>query len=178
MELKAQLSKPFTDKQKTDFIINCNHLQGFEIKETDVALEAWGNSEYEIFDKAKFNKYTENDNKAKSARVNQEFSFVINGTELFFDTTRETQQDLLTAKEFLTSGAEKYDWWDNKGTYFAFTDINQIIEVSNVFMQKANVYPIWAYYKSLIDKTTTIGELEGIDINYNITLGGNNDITN
>ena len=40
MEIKAQLNKPFTDKQRADFIVENNHQLGYEIKETDEALLA------------------------------------------------------------------------------------------------------------------------------------------
>ena len=176
MEIKAILYKPYTEEEKEHFIINESHRKGFDIVETETSIESWGRSEQDIFEEFKQKKYVENDNKAKTARINQEFSVVINEVELFFDTTRDTQQDLSTAKDFLSAGAEKYDWWDNKGTYFSFTNVEQILEVSMVFMEKANIYPIWAYYKNLIDKTTTIRELEQIDINYNINLGDNDDI--
>jgi len=48
MELKAKLNKPYTEKQKTDFIVKQNHDKGYEIKETETALEAWGYTEDEI----------------------------------------------------------------------------------------------------------------------------------
>lgn len=47
MEIKAQLSKPYTDKQKMDFIVTYNHNQGYEIRESETALEAWGYTEEE-----------------------------------------------------------------------------------------------------------------------------------
>lgn len=48
MEIKATLQKPYTDKQRMDFIVTYNHNQGYEIRETDSALEAWGYTEEEI----------------------------------------------------------------------------------------------------------------------------------
>ena len=42
MEIKAQLNKPYTEEQKFDFIVQNNHNQGYNIKETDTAMEAWG----------------------------------------------------------------------------------------------------------------------------------------
>lgn len=47
MEIKAILNKPYTDKQRLDFIVLNNHNKGYEIKETESALEAWGNTEEE-----------------------------------------------------------------------------------------------------------------------------------
>lgn len=40
MEIKATLNKPYTDKQKADFIVENNHNKGYEIQETDEALLA------------------------------------------------------------------------------------------------------------------------------------------
>ena len=177
MEIKARLSKPYTEKQKLDFIVEYNHRCGFEIRETETFLEAWGNTEHEDIENIKQVKYKENDEKAKQARVNQEFTVTLNDIELLFDTTRETQQDLLTAKDFLSAGAEKYDWWDNNGTHYAFTSVEEIITISSIFMEKANIYPIWSYYKKLIDEANTKQEVESININYNIKLGDPNDIT-
>lgn len=40
MEIKAELKKPYTDKQRADFIVENNHNHGYEIQETDEALLA------------------------------------------------------------------------------------------------------------------------------------------
>ena len=40
MEIKAQLKKPYTNKQRADFIVENNHKLGYEIQETDDALLA------------------------------------------------------------------------------------------------------------------------------------------
>lgn len=48
MEIKDSLVKPYTDKQRMDFIVKNNHQQGYEIKETETALEAWGYTQEEI----------------------------------------------------------------------------------------------------------------------------------
>ena len=48
MEIKAELKKPYTENEKLDFVVEYNHNQGCEIKETETALEAWGYTNYEI----------------------------------------------------------------------------------------------------------------------------------
>ena len=48
MEIKATLNKPYTDKQRIDFIVEQNHTNGYEIKETEQVLEAWGYTAEEI----------------------------------------------------------------------------------------------------------------------------------
>ena len=48
MEIKAQLLQPFNEEEKIDFIVEQNHKNGYEIRETETALQAWGYSEEEI----------------------------------------------------------------------------------------------------------------------------------
>ena len=47
MEIKSQLDKPYTEEQRINFIVENNHRQGYEIRETETALEAWGYTEEE-----------------------------------------------------------------------------------------------------------------------------------
>lgn len=47
MEIKTKLLKPYTESEKIDFIVEQNHKNGYEIKETETALEAWGYTEEE-----------------------------------------------------------------------------------------------------------------------------------
>ena len=48
MEIKAILQKPITDGQRLDFVVEYNHNQGYEIKETEDELQALGYTEDEI----------------------------------------------------------------------------------------------------------------------------------
>ena len=48
MEIKATLEKPYTEQERIDFIMTENRHNGYEIKETESALEAWGYTEEEI----------------------------------------------------------------------------------------------------------------------------------
>lgn len=47
MEIKATLNKPCSEKDRLDFIVEKNHQNGYEIRETETALEAWGLTEAE-----------------------------------------------------------------------------------------------------------------------------------
>lgn len=47
MEIKATLDKPYTERQRVDFIVEQNHRFGYEVRETALALEAWGYTEEE-----------------------------------------------------------------------------------------------------------------------------------
>lgn len=42
MEIKATLNKPYTEAQRLEFVVTNNHQKGYEIRETNSALEAWG----------------------------------------------------------------------------------------------------------------------------------------
>lgn len=48
MEIKAQLLQPFNEEEKIDFIVEQNHNNGYEIRETETALEAWGYTTEEL----------------------------------------------------------------------------------------------------------------------------------
>lgn len=48
MEIKARLLKPFSKKEKMNFIVKYNHNLGCEIKETNEAFEAFGLTKEEI----------------------------------------------------------------------------------------------------------------------------------
>lgn len=47
MEIKAKLQKPYEEPERISFIVIYNHNQGYEIRETEEALEAWGYTEEE-----------------------------------------------------------------------------------------------------------------------------------
>lgn len=48
MEIKAQLKKPYTESQRTGFIVKYNHQLGYTINETATELQALGYTEEEI----------------------------------------------------------------------------------------------------------------------------------
>lgn len=47
MEIKAELKQPYTENERINFIVEQNHQLGYEIRETDISLEAWGYTEEE-----------------------------------------------------------------------------------------------------------------------------------
>lgn len=56
MEVKATLKNPFSEEERLSFILENNHLKGWQINETDTELQALGYSDLEI---AKGNKLSE-----------------------------------------------------------------------------------------------------------------------
>lgn len=65
MEIKNKLEKPYTDKQRMDFIVVNNHQLGYEIRETSEALEAWGYTQEEQEEQEKQRRNSEIDSKIK-----------------------------------------------------------------------------------------------------------------
>lgn len=47
MEIKASLEKPYEEVERLDFIVEQNHHNGYEIRETEEVLEAWGYTDAE-----------------------------------------------------------------------------------------------------------------------------------
>lgn len=47
MQIKATLNKPYEDNERMAFIVEQNHQRGYEIRETETALEAWGKTDEE-----------------------------------------------------------------------------------------------------------------------------------
>lgn len=47
MEIKAELQKPYTEEERINFIVTQNHENGYEIRETEEVLQAWGYTEEE-----------------------------------------------------------------------------------------------------------------------------------
>lgn len=60
MEIKAQLNKPYTIGQRVEFVEENQNSKDYEIRETEVALEAWGLTEEE---KAKAEEKARKDNR-------------------------------------------------------------------------------------------------------------------
>lgn len=48
MELKAELKQPYTEDERCNFIDEQNHMLGYEIREVEDGLEAWGKTEDEL----------------------------------------------------------------------------------------------------------------------------------
>ena len=65
MELKATLNKPYTDKERMNFIVEQNHKLGYEIRETETELQAWGKTEEEIQEQLQKQRNKEIDEKVK-----------------------------------------------------------------------------------------------------------------
>ncbi len=50
MEIKDRLNRPYTEVERMQFIVSNNHQKGYEIRNTEYGMEAWGYTDEEIAD--------------------------------------------------------------------------------------------------------------------------------
>lgn len=65
MEIKVTIQKPYTEEQRLGFIVSQNHRNGYEIRETETELQAWGYTTEEIEEQQKQARNQEIDDKIK-----------------------------------------------------------------------------------------------------------------
>ena len=65
MEIKAELKQPYTEDERIEFIVEQNHKLGYEIRETETELQAWGKTEEEIQEQLQKQRNQEIDEKVK-----------------------------------------------------------------------------------------------------------------
>ena len=88
MVLKAKLTKPYTDKERIEFIVENNHKLGYTIKNVDDGMEAYDYTEEE---KAEFKKQydsemLENEFKEKKQKILMDYLDAMihnNSSEMF-----------------------------------------------------------------------------------------------
>ena len=69
MEIKSELLKPYTEEEKIEFIVEQNHKNGYEIRETETALEAWGYTDEEKQEQERECRNQEIDEKIKELQI-------------------------------------------------------------------------------------------------------------
>lgn len=117
MEIKATLKKPYTDKQKANFIVANNHNKGYEIKETSEALEAWGLTEEE-------QKQADLENKQKAVRAVREqyFTEYVDWYQskplLWEEMTEEERAYIAEYRQYLKDYTKGENWWEQNPKTF------------------------------------------------------------
>lgn len=117
MEIKATLNKPYNDKQRADFIVVNNHTLGYEIKETETSLEAWGLTEEE-------QKQADLENKQKSVRAVREQYFAdyvdfYQSKPLYWEELdEEFKQQVSDYRNYLKDYTKQENWWESNPLTF------------------------------------------------------------
>ena len=160
MELKSTLQKPYTDIERADFVVENNHRLGYEIRETETELQAWGMDDNDILIQLKEQRISENDGLRDTALLRG-----VTYNNVLFDSDTE-QKTNLTAKFLMMSATDTVTWFgmDNQALLCTKADIlaiGQLIEELHSFCWGNN-----AYIKEQIANAETVEEVNAIEIDY------------
>ena len=117
MEIKVTLNKPYTSKERADFIVENNHRKGYEIKETETALEAWGYTEEEQAEK-------DLENKKASVKAIREQYFTdyvdwYQSKPLLWEEREEAdKQAIADYRQYLKDYTKQDNWWEQNPLNF------------------------------------------------------------
>ena len=168
MEIKAELKQPYTEKERIDFIVEQNHKLGYTIEEADNALLAWGKSDEEILEHARFEKQAENTTKAKQAIEDGYVTF----KDAQFETNAQTVGDLTATMLMLQAQQDPsaiYMWLskDDKVVELTLEDFGTlgglIAEYKNTIWQEKYIA-----YKTQIEQAQTVDAVNNINLDYTL----------
>lgn len=160
MELKNRLNKPYTEQERIEFIVKNNHNNGYEIRETETQLQAWGNDENDKFLIAKENKILLNDELRDSALLGG-----VTYQNVLFDSDTDQKVNLL-ATVGMMSDEDTITWYgmDNQGLLCTKADLMAIGGL--ITELHSYCWGMNAYIKEQIQNAETMEELDNIEINY------------
>ena len=177
MEIKATLNKPYTDKQRADFIVQYNHQLGYEIKETETALQAWGLDDTELLQQAKENKYNEANNKAREYLETGSALFEFEKDENIYHIEATDGNiakiglkatALLLAQDYTTT----FPWNTKEDININLNALEGKAIAEGLGAIQDEVWTVkFPYYITLIDNATTVDEVNAIVIDYTQTGG-------
>ena len=174
MEIKATLNKPYTDKQRVDFIVQYNHQLGYEIRETEIALEAWGDTQEELLEQAKQSKYQEANLKANEFLQSGEALYEFEPDKHIEATDGNIAKMTAYALAYVTGQLQPEDTvvWNTKED--ETVNLNQA-QVGSILQGLGQVQAVvWSVqypvYVSMIESATTVEEVEAIVIDYTLPV--------
>lgn len=160
MEIKEILKKPYTEQERIEFIVDNNHNLGYEIRETETELQAWGNDENDKFLIAKENKILLNDELRDRALLGG-----VTYQNVLFDSDTDQKVNLL-ATVGMMSDEDTITWYgmDNQGLLCTKADLMAIGGL--ITELHSYCWGMNAYVKEQIQNAETMEELDNIEINY------------
>ncbi|MBS4760283.1 MAG: hypothetical protein KHX03_06260 [Clostridium sp.] len=174
MEIKAQLQKPYTESQKTNFIVEYNHNQGFLIEENETALIAKGYTDEESLRQAKQDKYNEANTGARAYLESGEAIFELEEGKHIEATDGNIGKLGAYALSFITGQTLSQDvvFWNTKEDETIALTQEQLAQVLTGLGQvQAEVWNVkFPAYKEQIEACETVQEVKSIVIDYTQTL--------
>lgn len=170
MEIKAELQKPYTNKEKMDFIIQYNHGLGYTIEEADNALLAWGYTEEEKIAEFKKKKYLEATEKAKDYLAGGEALYEFEKDKHIEASDGNIAKMTAYALVFITEQLKPTDTvaWNTKEDETVKLNQEQISQIlAGLGQVQAGVWNNqFPSYLRAIEQAKTVEEVEAIKIDY------------
>lgn len=172
MEIKNTLKKPYTEDERLDFIIENNHNKGYEIKETEEALEAWGYTEEELLENAKTAKKQEASKKA--------YEYIDNGALFEFEPGKHIEANDGNISKLGLVAVELVLNQDTESTIEWCTSEDEVVNLNAEQLQvvvqglKAEQTRVWVElfpsFLADIEQAETLEAVNAIEIDYNKKL--------
>lgn len=165
MIIVAELKKPYTDKARADFIVKNNHNKGYEIRETETELQAWGYDENEQFEQAKANKL------AELSRISHQYSayecpvdmYIVSSTGFKVDADVCSQTNMQGLVLMLEPGqTTQYKDFNNEFQEVSREQLETMI--AECKQNGLNLYQQKFEYEAQINAAQTIEELDAIEL--------------
>lgn len=169
MEIKAELIQPFTEEERMSFIVEYNHRLGYEIRETEEALQAWGYTEEELLEQAKERKYREANQKAFQYLENGEAVFTYEEGKSIEATDGNIAKLGLSLVNFiLTQDYTSTIEWNTKENENVQLNAEQLqVIVAGLQGIQAEVWTVkFVEYNTAIAEAQTLEEVNAIIIDY------------
>ena len=160
MELKATLKQPYTENERLDFIVEQNHNNGYEIKETETELQALGLDKEEQLQQYKQNKISEND-RLRDEKLLEGVTY----NNVLFDSDTDQKTNLLATYQML-SDEDTITWYgkDNKALLCTKRDLLAIGKL--IVLLHSYCWNMNASIKEQIENAGTLEELLKIEVVY------------
>ena len=170
MEIKAKLIKPYTKYEERDFIMVYNRQQGYEIRETETELQAWGYTDEELLEQAKQNKYDEANNGAKAFLESGNALFEFEPNKHIEATDGNIAKLTAYALAYVTGQLQPTETvvWNTKEDETVELNAEQIgVIVKGLGFVQASVWSVqFPQYLQAIETAETVEEVNAITIEY------------
>ena len=163
MEIKAVLPIPYTEMERVHFIIEQNHRKGYEIREAESELQAWGPDDNDLLLLKKHEKVQLNDTARDEALYGG-----VTYQNVLFDSDTDQKINLLATIDTMKD-TDTMTWYgmDNQGLLCTKQDLVNIGQL--IIQLHSYCWNMNAYIKEQIEEAQTIEEVEAIVIDYTMT---------
>ena len=171
MEIKSKLNKPYTNKQRTDFIVQQNHRNGYTIEETDKALIAWGKTDEEKLNEAKIYKYNEINNGARIYLESGNALFEVAEGKHIEATDGNIAKLSAYALSFMTGVQSEVYWNTKEDETIALTQEQLTQALMGLGEVQATVWNVkFPYYLKQLENAQTVEEVKAINVDYSLPI--------